>query len=409
MSNGENPNWKDLIIERSAHPLPLAEDRYRAWVTGRQIFVSSLMDQEITPYRNAVRAHLHAIGASPVMWEEITPRDEGPQRAYLSGVDRSSVFLLILGSRYGVTDQTGYSPTHQEGNRAAEKRIPRLLFELASLKDSERDGRLNDWLRSLHHEISGASFTNDADLVAQLDARLREMAAQSERLWIKLGRIVFPGTVNSRFDNRGDAEITVAARVTDGDVRRALLDAGVSYSSRSRAERITWSNNSLPIQIESVSVRAEYSGEEQVEIVCKSSQNRRSNSVHTMLASFGNLSAAQMAELWASRAILGQEYTEPGSRGIDMNGTFSKPETETLPEILQKYSASGWLAEGLVKLYAVEEVSRRYEGHFSHLEVGPATATHVRVKGGFKFGSTMGARAEEVNVDGSVPLDSNKR
>lgn len=57
MSNGESPNWKDLIIERRAHPLPLAEDRYRAWVTGRQIFVSSLMDQEMTPYRNAVRAH----------------------------------------------------------------------------------------------------------------------------------------------------------------------------------------------------------------------------------------------------------------------------------------------------------------------------------------------------------------
>ena len=158
------------------------------------------MDQEITAYRNAVRAHLHAIGASPVMWEEITPRDEGPQRAYLNGVDRSSVFLLILGSRYGITDQTGYSPTHQEGNRAAEKRIPRLLFELASLKDSERDGRLNDWLRSLHHEISGASFTNDADLVAQLDARLREMAAQSERLWIKLDFVV---TIRSQDQSPG--------------------------------------------------------------------------------------------------------------------------------------------------------------------------------------------------------------
>ena len=128
-----------------------------------------------------------------------------------------------------------------------------------------------------------------------------------------------------------------------------------------------------------------------------------------MLASFGNLTAAQMAELWARRTILGEEYTERSSRGIDMNGTFSEPETETLPGILQKYSASGWLAEGLVKLYAVEEVSRRYEGHFSHLEVGPATATHVRVKGRFRFGSAMGARAEEVNVDGSVPLDSNKR
>ena len=60
-----------------------------------------------------------------------------------------------------------------------------------------------------------------------------------------------------------------------------------------------------------------------------------------MLASFGNLSAAQMAELWAGRAILGQEYTEPGSRGIDVNGAFSEPKTETaiveavLPPFLQ--------------------------------------------------------------------------
>lgn len=30
------------------------------------------------------------------------------------------------------------------------------------------------------------------------------------------------------------------------------------------------------------------------------------------------------------------------------------------------------MGRGLVKIYAVEEVSRRYERHFSHLEVGPA-------------------------------------
>jgi hypothetical protein len=410
MSRGESPNWTNLIIERSAHPVPLTDDRYRAWLAGRQIFVSSLMDQEMTPYREAARAHLHTIGAHPVMWEEITPRDEGPQLAYLSGVDRSSVFVLILGSRYGVTDQTGYSPTHQEGNRAAESRIPRLLFEVASVKDFERDGRLNDWLRSLHHEISGASVNGERDLVAQLDARLREMAAQSERLWIKLGNIVFPGTVNSRFDNRGDGEITVAARVIDGDVRRALLHGGLSYGSRAHAERVTWSNNSLPIQIESVSHRAQYSAEDEVEIVCKSSQNwgSGSTSIHTMMASFGNLTASQMAELWARRAILGEGNTESVDRGIDTGAMFSNPETDTLPKILQEYSASGWLAEGLVKLYAVEEVSRRYEGYFSHLEVGPATATHVRIKGRFRFGSAMGARGEEVNVDGNVPLGSNR-
>src|SRR5882724_4752422 len=383
MSRGENPNWTELLIERSAHPIPISTERYRAWIAGRQIFVSSLMDREMTPYRDVVRAHLYTMGATPVMWEEITPRDEGPQRAYLGGVDRSSVFVLMLGSRYGVTDQTGYSPTHQEGNRAAERRIPRLLFTLGTVNDADRDGRLNDWLRSLRNELSGASFMTANDLVGQLDARLREMAARSDRLWIKLGALVFPGIVNSRFDSRGEGEITVTANVSDGEVRRALIEGGQSYRSRSRAERITWSNNSFPIQIDSVSVKTEYSAEEQIEIVCKSSQswNTGSSSIHTMMGSFGKLTAAEMAELWARRAILGEDYRGDGGGALDMTASFSEPETVTLPDVLRACSAGGWLAEGLTRLYSVEEISRRYDGHFQYLDVGPSTATSVRIRG----------------------------
>lgn len=405
MSRGENPTWKELLVESGAHPLPLSNERYRAWIADRKIFISSLMDQEMMPCREAVRAHLHAMGATPVMWEEITPRDEGPQRAFLGGVDRSSVFVLILGSRYGVTDQTGYSPTHQEGNRAAERRIPRLLFTLGTINDSDRDGRLNDWLRSLRNEISGASFSAASDLVSQLDARLQEMAARSERLWIKIGALVFPGIVNSRFDSRGEGEITVTANVTDGEVRRALLEGGQLYRSRPRAERITWSNNSFPIQIESVTVKTEYSAEEKVEIVCKSSQNwsTGSSSIHTMMGSFGKLTAAEMAELWARRAILGKHYQGESAGGLDMTASFSEPETATLPEVLRMCGASGWLAEGLTRLYSVEEVSRRYDGHFQYLDVGPSTATSVRIKGAFTFGAA-GSHKEPISIEGNVPL-----
>jgi hypothetical protein len=403
MSRDENPNWSDLIIESGARPVPLSDERYRSWMAGRRIFVSSLMDQEMMPFREAVRVHLHKLGATPLMWEEITPRDEGAQRAYLSGVDQSSVFVLILGSRYGVTDQSGYSPTHQEGNRAAEKRIPRLLFTFGFVNESNRDGRLNDWLRSLFNELSAATFTNENDLVAQLDARLREIAAQSERLWIKLGRLVFPGTVSSRFDNRGEGEITVTANVTDGAVRRALLESGHSYRANSRAERITWSTNSFPIQVESVTLKAEYSAEDRVEIVCKSSQNwsSGSSSIHTMMGSFGRLTAGQMAALWARRAILGTPYQDDRSGGLDMTDSFSEPDTAMLPEVLKRFSAGGWLAEGLTRLYAVEEVSRRYDGHFLQLDIGPSTATSIRIRGAFTFRS---AGDEKIDIEGSVPL-----
>jgi len=407
MSRGESPNWTELLIESSAHPLPVSAERYRAWMAGRQIFVSSLMDQEMRPYRDVVRTHLHAMGATPVMWEEITPRDEGPQRAFLGGVDRSSVFVLMLGTRYGVTDQSGYSPTHQEGNRAAERRIPRLLFTLGTLNDAERDGRLNDWLRSLRNELSGASFMTANDLIGQLDARLREMAARSDRLWIKLGALVFPGIVNSRFDSRGEGEITVTANVSDGEVRRSLIEGGQSYRSRSRAERITWSNNSFPIQIESVSVKTEYSAEEQVEIVCKSSQswNSGSSSIHTMMGSFGKLTAGEMAKLWAHRAILGEDYRGDGGGALDMTASFSEPETATLPHVLRACSAGGWLAEGLTRLYPIEEVSRRYDGHFHYLDVGPSTATSIRIRGAFTFGAAS-SHQDPITIEGNVPLDS---
>lgn len=54
------------------------------------------------------------------MWEETTPRDQGPRDAYLEGADRSQIFLLPHGMRYGVSDESGFSPPHQETSRAAE-------------------------------------------------------------------------------------------------------------------------------------------------------------------------------------------------------------------------------------------------------------------------------------------------
>ncbi len=194
----KSDNWNDLIIESSARPLPLPEDRFRAWMSGRNVFISSRMDEELNPLREAVRAYLHGLGANPVMWEAITPLDKGPQRSYLDGVAQSNVFVLILGSRYGVADASGYSPTHQEAEKARELRLPRLLFTPTGIKPADRDGRLNDWLNSLYNEISGASFDTSSDLTAQLDARLRDMAAQSERIWIKLGSLIFPGRVTSQ-------------------------------------------------------------------------------------------------------------------------------------------------------------------------------------------------------------------
>jgi len=88
-----------------------------------------------------------------------------------------------------------------------------------------------------------------------------------------------------------------------------------------------------------------------------------------------------------------------------MTASFSEPETATLPHVLRACSAGGWLAEGLTRLYPIEEVSRRYDGHFHYLDVGPSTATSIRIRGAFTFGAAS-SHQDPITIEGNVPLDS---
>ncbi|MGH9906108.1 MAG: hypothetical protein ACRD8U_11075, partial [Pyrinomonadaceae bacterium] len=150
----------------------------------------------------------------------------------------------------------------------------------------------------------------------------------------------------------------------------------------------------------------EYTGEDVVGVTCRTPQNWHggSDSAHAMLASFGSITAAEMAALGARRAVLGQEFEGRRRDSLDLTRSFSEPDTATLPEVLRAHEAGGWLAEGLTRLYVVEEVSRRYGGHFEHLEVGPAVARGVRIRGQFTFGSGMGSFQEHSGIDGVVGL-----
>lgn len=407
----ERDNWSELIIERAARPLPLPEDHFRAWMNGQHIFVSSTMDVEMTPFRQAARDWLQSWGATPMMWESFTPQDKGPQRAYLDGVDQSALLLLLLGSRYGVTDESGYAPTHQEANRAAEQKIPRLLFVLSTVKAAERDGRLNDWLNSLYRGISGAAFATTEELITQIESQLRELAARSERVWIKLGNLIFPGKVVSRSSADGSRMFTITARVTTGRVRQALLSLGQHFGAQGvRADRLTWADASFPVQVESVTSETDYASQAEVEVKCRVPSNwygEAGNPLAMISYGSGHGGRAQgpedLAVIWARRAFFGEEGE--GRRGtLDMAYASTKLESQSLPVVLRQANASGWLAEGLVRLYVVEEVKRRYGGNFDHLQVGPATATGIRVDGAFTLGSGMSSRSAAVELQGVVPL-----
>ena len=407
MRGTDASEWGTLVVERGATPVALDDAAFRTWMARRPVFVSSTMDDEMTADRDAVRAWLTRWGAEAVMWEGITPRDQRAEGAYLDGVDRSDLLILVLGSRYGVADSSGYSPTHKEVNRARDRQIPRLLFTKGGVAERDRAGKLNDWLRELYGEVSGAVYHASDALCALLEHRLREMAASQESLWLKLGSLVFPGRVSHQHGAQG-AVYTVTARVRDGAVRRALFGLGDPLGGR-RADRLTWTTESQPVTVQSVAMATSRASESEITVTCTQSMQQRNGGGYaglggmTFVGGHGERSygPADQVELWARSAIFGDVPPDPRSRGgYDMVAAFAAHTGPTLPELLRAHQAEGWLAEGLTRLFIVEHLVTKHGGYFDHLDVGPATASGVRVAGRFvPGGGTAAAR-----IAGAVPL-----
>lgn len=85
--------------------------------------------------------------------------------------------------------------------------------------------------------------------------------------------------------------------------------------------------------------------------------------------------SADQVQLWLEEHALGRKNTSIP----DAVRSFFGGEQESLPQILAAHGASGWLAEGISRLFIVESLLGKFGGYFDTLEVGPATAKGVRV------------------------------
>lgn len=382
-----------MLVERRSAPERLSDSEFRTWMEGRAIFVSSTIDDEMLPLRAAARAAISDLGGEPVLWESITPRDQRAEDAYLEGVDRSSLLVLLVGTRYGITDESGYSATHREVIRAQERSIPRLLFEL-SVSPNDRDGRLNDWLRSIYNEVSTAQAADEHDLATKFEARLRELAASQERTWIKLGRLAFPGQVE-RSTGQSGSTLTVTASVREPALRRELND--VAGAPHRVGDRLTWGVNSEQVQVRGVEIRTATASRDDVIITCESGARSMMRSVLNGTISTGGRSygSAEQVQLWIEEHVLGRK----NSSIPDVVRSFFGGERESLPEILGAHGASGWLAEGISRIFVVESLLDKFGGYFDTLEIGPATANGVRLSLAHVSGTD-----DVAHVTGVIPL-----
>lgn len=395
----ERDSGASLVVENRAMLRPIDDGTFREWMSHRPIFVSSVMDDEMQSARDAVRSWILQWGGEPVMWEMLSPRDQHPERAYLEGVERSHICVLLLGTVYGVSDESGFSPTHKEVNHAAELHITRLLFQPAGLVQSERDGKLNRWVNSVYHEVAGGKYQNPEDLTTQLERQLREIVSAQETPWVKLDSMILPGAVRTH-SSGGRTTITVTARVRQHAIRQGF--SALSVSHRQRAIPLTWGTTSHRVDIEDIIIDSRTTSEDEVHITCHLAAGQHSSSPFglggiTFQHRGRSIGPNEQAAMWIDSAVLGhQNKMDDG-----ILERLVSPDRMSLPDVLAAQRAQGWLAEGIVRLYLVESLTDRFDARFEHIDVGPATANGVRIIARFLL---PGFNSTPIEVEGVVPL-----
>jgi hypothetical protein len=232
-----------LIVDLSPAP-PRPDDDVRAWASGQTVFVSSVM-AGMSDERRAVVDAIEAVGAQPVWFEGFGGMDDDPEEAYLAQVASSSIYVGVLGARYGRPLKSGYSATHAEYNEATRSGLRVSIWSAAD----GLDGRQRDFLDEVRVFHTTGTYVSSDDLRARVEARLRVIANEALSPWVKIGEVLLRAT--EIMDN--GRRISVAARVRDNVVANALeaMRPGRGLS-RSAETRVTWPTGTAAVRIDDV-------------------------------------------------------------------------------------------------------------------------------------------------------------
>lgn len=232
-----------LLIDRAAAAVKPDDAAVREWGAGQRVFVSSVIDG-YRDFRDAAITAIEEIGAEPVVFERFGGRDSSPYEAYLSEVRASTVYVGLVGARYGRLLPDRYSATHSEFLEAEGNGVRTSVWVQEAV---DREGPQQSFLEEVQSFQVTGSYSLPEDLRSSLSRRLKTIAGEDLSPWVKLGNVVF------RASEISESARTARVRATVRDPAIVGVLRDLDDRTRRRTQTFSYADRVLGGEIRSVS------------------------------------------------------------------------------------------------------------------------------------------------------------
>ncbi|MBN2210375.1 MAG: DUF4062 domain-containing protein [Sedimentisphaerales bacterium] len=130
------------------------------------VFVSSVI-KGYEEVRTSAKTAIESLSMKAIMAEEIEAKPETPRYVCLNGVEQASIFLLIIGQRYGFITDSGISVTEEEYSHARRHSKPIIVM----VQSCERENKQEKFCRQVLSYQNGAFvnyFDSPSDLLLKI-------------------------------------------------------------------------------------------------------------------------------------------------------------------------------------------------------------------------------------------------
>jgi len=144
----------------------------------RKVFVSSVVG-EFEEFRSSARRAIELMGDRPILCEDFGARPHSSEKACITEVESSDVYIVVLGKRYGYTTPDGVSVTQAEFRAAQKVGIPILVFVQQIAMDPDQIAfrqEVEDYQKGLFR----AEFTSPEELKDEIIKGLRQVSQMME-------------------------------------------------------------------------------------------------------------------------------------------------------------------------------------------------------------------------------------